>query len=977
MTQPAADPIHAVLRAGYANPLTLDIKVTDDSYVKVYVDSELLDSSEYTIDGIGSDDGIEITITDFDDDFFPDAVYITAVFEPPIEQGADLSAGGAFGRAFENAIDAIVRMIISIKGGIERTVKVPYGVPGDIVLPTPVPGSTLIWDEDGTALITGPTASAIANAEALVDDVEEDADRAEEAADRAEAAAAFWVLTEAQFQAAIRVVDGYINVSPALDEITLVSADVPYFQAAMHRICTFVETDVRVPAGVFTTTAGDIAHVSSHNANLRIIGADPIETTLSSVASVAGSAGDWDVVLNLADATGIAIGDVLKLFEVGPTPHVSGDNSVLLRARILPNELSMPVVNTGAITCVASTGSASFAGPFTYGPLSTFFQVNDLLHVKGQTVRVTAVNDGPGTLTITPGWSISVASERGFWHSIPNTGTIETSGSSTTVTGTGTAFTTEANVGDMLLAEGEMVEITAITDADTLTLAKAITLSAGTYFSIITPGVLHEGAHEVTNVVGNAVTVKNRSYVKPPVNKVTTGDAVAIKTVFKNTGTGDGLVFDQEGALAWLDNIAIDGDRTNSSKVGLAMNGRVSAGVFGDITQHGYRSSLLGGPNLAILDWGRNVFLGHGCIANLRMAAISGALSINLWQMEGSYANLRRAVIAGAASIGHAINAGAGALITEARFIGNGGDGMRRDNGGQVYGEIPFAWGNAGMGFRITGAGAFSINEGVSIGNLLSGLYFDRLVGGKIDRVLVGGNRREGVEATDAIFSAQGTWVCGNSGTAGNGNGMVCDGGRVNATGAALIGNKGTGLRATAAAYVDATSSNIKRNLVGSVLSSGIETLTVLASALLDLLTVAAGGVAHTAGATIVSSLVGVERVNEVQDNGSAIWDGAATAFGVNGLIIDGGSEMAFFKKGTVVFDFPSIPAHQYSSTTVAVSGVTTTGMTGNANSNSMDSALVISARVTASGTLTIFMHNVSAGALDPGNATLSWSVIG
>ena len=800
---------------------------------------------------------------------------------------------------------------------------------------------------------------------------------ADAAADRAEAAVSTTLVsTLAEFQAAIRGTSS-IHLAPSLTSITLVSADVPYLLDTLHLIRADVLTDINLPAGVFTTTTGDIAHVSDSNANLRIIGAAPVETTLSSVASVSGSTSDWDIVLNVADATGIAVGDVLKLSEVGPTPHVSGDNSVLLRARILSNELSMPVVNTGAITCVASTGTATFAGPFTYGPLSTFFAVNDLLHVKGQTVRVTAVNDGPGTLTVTPGWSIAVTSSRGFWHSIPNSGTIETSGSSTTVTGTGTAFTTEANVGDMLLVEGEMVEITAIASNTSLTIAKASTITAGTYYSIITPGVLHEGAHEVTAVVANAVTVKNRSYVKPPVNKVTTGGVAAIKTVLKNTGTGDGLVFDQEGALAWLDQVAIDGDRTNSSKVGIAMNGRVSAGAFGDITQHGYRSTMMGGPNLAILDWGRNVFMGHGCIFNGRRSANSGALSIGFWQMEGSYANLRRAVISGALSIGHAVNSGAGALITETRFIGNGNDGLRRDNGGNVYGEIPFAWGNAAMGFRVSGVGAFSINEGVSIGNLLSGVYFDRLNGGKIDRVLVGGNRREGVESLYSTFSAQGTWVAGTSGTAGTGVGMVLTGGTVSASDAAIIGCKATGVTLTKRAYCDLTDAYIKRNLVGSVSATGFATEVVLSTAKLDLLTVGTGGVAYTSGATITSSLAGVERVNEVQDSGSAVWDGAATAYGVNGLIIDGGSEMTFYKKGTVTHDFSSVPAGGVSSTTVAVTGALTTGHHANANSNSLSTSLILTARVTAADTLTILAHNPTTGAIDPGNATLSWSVWG
>lgn len=165
MTQPVTDPTHTVSRAGYANPLTLDLKVTEASFVNVYVDDALLDSAEYSITGLGSDDGIAITIPAATSPaWFPDAASITVAFEPPISQPFDLSAGGVFGRAFENAIDAVVRIILSIKGGLDRTLKVPHGVEGDMTLPTPVPNASVVWNETGTGFINGPDAAVILTA---------------------------------------------------------------------------------------------------------------------------------------------------------------------------------------------------------------------------------------------------------------------------------------------------------------------------------------------------------------------------------------------------------------------------------------------------------------------------------------------------------------------------------------------------------------------------------------------------------------------------------------------------------------------------------------------------------------------------------------------------------------------------------------------------------------------------------------------
>lgn len=161
MVQPVKNPINTVLRAGFANPLPLDIKVIDASYVKVYVDELEIDPDTYTVSGVGSDDGVEITIAGVGPDWYPNAVVVTAAFEPPVNQPADLSAGGIFGIAYENVADNIVRIILSLKGGLDRTLKVPYGVEGNIVLPSPVPGASIAWDDFGTGFINGPSTADI------------------------------------------------------------------------------------------------------------------------------------------------------------------------------------------------------------------------------------------------------------------------------------------------------------------------------------------------------------------------------------------------------------------------------------------------------------------------------------------------------------------------------------------------------------------------------------------------------------------------------------------------------------------------------------------------------------------------------------------------------------------------------------------------------------------------------------------------
>lgn len=163
MTQPDVSPTNTVNRAGFSNPLPLGIKVTDESFVKVYVDSDLLDDSEYSVAGIGDEDGIEITIADFDVDWFPDADTITASFEPPVSQPADLSAGGVFGLAFENALDAVVRILLSLKGAVDRAIKAPIGVDAELTLPTPIANRVLAWGSDGLTIVNGPDADELSS----------------------------------------------------------------------------------------------------------------------------------------------------------------------------------------------------------------------------------------------------------------------------------------------------------------------------------------------------------------------------------------------------------------------------------------------------------------------------------------------------------------------------------------------------------------------------------------------------------------------------------------------------------------------------------------------------------------------------------------------------------------------------------------------------------------------------------------------
>jgi hypothetical protein len=162
MTEAVVDQRNTVLTAGFANPLNLPANAEVASHIKVYGDDELLTNGvDYTLAGVGDledldgIDGVDATI---DADVIIADLYDTFTIEhdPPLDQDADLSGGGQFGIAFENAVDAIVRRLQSLGSKIERSLHLPTSIATDDVdttLPIPEPGMSLKWNEDGTALV--------------------------------------------------------------------------------------------------------------------------------------------------------------------------------------------------------------------------------------------------------------------------------------------------------------------------------------------------------------------------------------------------------------------------------------------------------------------------------------------------------------------------------------------------------------------------------------------------------------------------------------------------------------------------------------------------------------------------------------------------------------------------------------------------------------------------------------------------------
>lgn len=149
MTQAVVQVRNIVARSGFANPLTLEVLVTDEDYLKVYADTTLLDNGpDYEITGIGDPNGVSIEIIGAEDvDNYVGTINFVAVYEPPLDQQASLSAGGVLGRSFESGLDQQNRRLQALGDQVKRSLKVNVNIDGDIVL-DPVDGQIPVWNED-------------------------------------------------------------------------------------------------------------------------------------------------------------------------------------------------------------------------------------------------------------------------------------------------------------------------------------------------------------------------------------------------------------------------------------------------------------------------------------------------------------------------------------------------------------------------------------------------------------------------------------------------------------------------------------------------------------------------------------------------------------------------------------------------------------------------------------------------------------
>ncbi|MDQ2150065.1 hypothetical protein RBI22_15205 [Alcaligenaceae bacterium C4P045] len=521
------------------------------------------------------------------------------------------------------------------------------------------------------------------------------------------------------------------RIPASISQISVSLAQSTSILARLNMVDADGPIDLAIAAGVHEINSSAPIAVIGQNHNVRLVGADPINASVLQVLGVAGVAGNWSVTYRLS-AVGAQVGQVLQIKDM--PGGITYFQAVPVR-RVFDGELAVGFNRMGTITTSGTTCSLS------RGTQEANLAIGDLVHIQGQTRVITDVPAAPAqTFQINAPLSKDVSGYQWWYYTSPAQGAISTTGRSVALVGVGTSFATKANAGDFILADGVMVEISAIASDTAITLVAAQSFAAGTPFTIVRGSILHEGSYAITAVNGDQVTVRSRSQVRPPVQGVVAGAAATIlRTVLKQSGTGNGFEFMRGAVLREMTNIALVGPGNSVGCVGLAMNG---AG-------QGYNqgtSLIVLGENSAVLEWGFGVNMSAVCALFAWKGHICNNLNAGLEAIDGAFWYLREAVVSHNRDI-NILSSGGYGRFSGARICGALLQGVRQDVGSGIYGDSVFIWGTGSHGVMGVNRSGIQCADGFIIKAGGNGINQQNGAGGRFSRMLIAG------AAQHAIFS--------------------------------------------------------------------------------------------------------------------------------------------------------------------------------------------------------------------------------
>ncbi|WP_228129738.1 hypothetical protein [Acinetobacter higginsii] len=614
------------------------------------------------------------------------------------------------------------------------------------------------------------------------------------------------------------------------------TSEVQTLLSKLENLIINAPTTFTIPAAIYNFNSEYIAKYTKDHGLLTIKGAEPLAVTISSVVSANGADGLWDVTYALADASNVSVGDYLKIDKVicGATWF---EALPIRKAQLGELAVGFNKMGNASVsgTTITLSGTSDNARP------SNWLDIGDLIHYKGQTRAVVSVDDTLRTITIASAFESGSGSDdfdadanRYQWWYFTKASSGSISISNGVVTGIGTVFLSDVNLGDVLLFNGCMAQVTAINSDTSLTIdVTTHNLSNLKYTALKVSMIQHEGTWKVLAKAGNNVTVRLKNWnmyqaeVRDSLGNITTpyfkgyappikgwlGATVKVmKTVLKqNNPSGSGLIGEQDGNIKLLDNLVIEG---GSGGTGLLLKG----------TNAGYeaiQSRLICGQNFSVTGFNNCAWGFNGSHLHAPYAHFIGSTSHALNFGDGGSGYLRGSIVAGSNGIGLMLS-GNYCRLSEVRLIGNRLQGMRTDSGAGFYCDSGFAYGNASHGLMIVNNSGGQFADGFTISNGGNGINTQNGGSGRYSRNLTACNKNHQMSFTGSMVEAGQAWATGAK--AGR-SGIVVSASQAYLFAACTTGNSVIGLYALDNAHISTRNCYASKNGTNGVNIQNLSTV--------------------------------------------------------------------------------------------------------------------------------------------------------
>lgn len=612
-------------------------------------------------------------------------------------------------------------------------------------------------------------------------------------------------------------------------------------------------------------------------------GTTALTRTLSNVTSVTGSAGAWAVTATLNDVTGINIGDVAMFRDIVPGVKAPGSYT----GRPALGALQYGFYTMGYLT--VSGTSATLSG----SAATTYMANGDMVMIRGEFRTISALTGN--SFTLSSALTSNITAEVGWYHLRQNTGTIAVAGPGN-ITGTGTVFLSQANVGDLMAIEGLGVyTIESITNDLTAKLDASLTVGAGTRYAVISSGEFHEGAWEVTGIAGSTVTVLNKSQpsdyrMKPPVNLVSGGNVRILTSVLKTTTVSSGFLV-QTGTLD-IDHLALigSGGAFNPPIAGINVEGIDTNTPNNPDGVRGIPGHVKLGYNTAVLNFGDGVYAQGQSNVFARGAMFTGN-QVGAFLNFGGELDFKEGVSNGNSLWGVYLGPGTGGELSDVRLNVNGIFGLHMiDSFRGSYGEYPYMEGNGARGLHTDGNAALHWNGTRFVKNGDGAITSDNGIWGRGSESLFMANR--GGSAANIVrgnVEMQYSTYVGNLGV-----GLLVNRGRA-AIGQSGFNSNGTAIRALSEATITADANSFTGNTLGLDVTGGGTWISVATSGFVGNATVASvtnGGNVWAKGYTGTITPITPATLNQTSSDGAGIYVGTDTVFTYANLVLGSGGAL-------------------------------------------------------------------------------------